>query len=104
MSERSAAWKKISEFCEILSDYDQISKTFSRYSNIFQIFDFKKSYHLCIDMLRDSQRGAFLSRNTLSSSGKSLFGSPKVEKDDGKIEIENLLYSFNLNPCGKVDF
>ncbi len=55
-------------------------------------------------MLRDSQRGAFLSRNTLSSSGKSLFGSPKVEKDDGKIEIENLLYSFNLNPSGKVDF
>ena len=55
-------------------------------------------------MLRDSQRGAFLSRNTLSSSGKSFFGTPKVEKDDGKIEIENLLYSFNLNPCGKVEF
>ena len=54
-------------------------------------------------MYRDSQRGAFLSRNMLLSSGKSLFGTPRMDEEDGKKEIENLLYSFDLNPCGKAD-
>ena len=54
-------------------------------------------------MYRDSQRGAFLSRNMLLSGGKSLFGTPRMDEEDGKKEIENLLYSFDLNPCGKAD-
>ena len=53
--------------------------------------------------LRDSQRGAFLSQNTLKTSRKSVFGNTKTGKEDEKKEIENLLYSFNLSPCGKVN-
>ena len=53
--------------------------------------------------LRDSQRGAFLSRNSLLASGKIKFSVKKsVQEDIGKKEIENLLSSFDLNPCGDI--
>ena len=61
------------------------------------------SFHPYFDMFRDSQRGAFLSQNMLLSSGKSIFGTRRMEEEDGKKEMENLLYSFDLNPCGKAN-
>ena len=66
------------------------------------MIDIQVNTHI-LACLRDSQRGAFLSRNTLKTSRKSVFGNTKMEKEDGKKEIENLLYSFDLPPCGKVN-
>ena len=63
----------------------------------------KSSNSHILACLRDSQRGAFLSQNTLKTSRKSVFANTKKVKEDGKKEIENLLYSFDLPPCGKVN-
>lgn len=85
------------KFCLIMTKF-QILLAGSFYLQIIFI-----SHPTPCDMFRDSQRGAFLSRNMLLSSGKSIFGTPRMEEEDGKKEMEDLLYSFDLNPCGKAD-